>query len=116
MSAERLNLLWGITMASGPRPGAHEPAGRGAAAGSGLVVVAPGSIGWNRRFGLQPRHRGGPAGELVLFEGGPGLRLPGGELRTAVLRIVAVRLLVAFGGALLAAHWLAGLNWSLAAS
>jgi NhaP-type Na+/H+ or K+/H+ antiporter len=51
---------------------------------------------------------------LVLFDGGLNLRLPGGELKTAVLRIVMVRFVLALGGGLLAGHWLAGLNWQLA--
>jgi NhaP-type Na+/H+ or K+/H+ antiporter len=51
---------------------------------------------------------------LVLFDGGLNLRLPGGELKTAVLRIVLVRFVLALAGGLLAGHWLAGLNWPLA--
>jgi NhaP-type Na+/H+ or K+/H+ antiporter len=52
---------------------------------------------------------------LVLFDGGINLRLPDDGTRQAVLRIVLVRLVLALAAGLLAAHWLAGLNWSLAA-
>jgi NhaP-type Na+/H+ or K+/H+ antiporter len=52
---------------------------------------------------------------LVLFEGGLNLRLPADGTRQAVLRICAVRLVVALLGGVAVAHWLAGLNWPLAA-
>ena len=52
---------------------------------------------------------------MVLFDGGINLRLPDDGTRQAVLRIVLVRLVLALAAGLLAAHWLAGLNWSLAA-
>ena len=52
---------------------------------------------------------------LVLFDGGLNLRLPGDTIKATVQRIAALRLLISLGGGLLAAHWLAGLSWSLAA-
>ena len=120
MSAERLNLLWGITMASGATA---QLLARLTSLQAVVLLLASGLVVGRAGFHwVEPLDLGSSLGtvvgllvSLVLFEGGLKLRLPGGELRTAVLRIVAVRLLVAFGGALLAAHWLAGLNWSLAA-
>ena len=120
MSAERLNLLWGITMASGAT--AQLVAKLTSLQAVVLLLVSGLVVGRAGFHWVEPLDLGSSLGtvvgllvSLVLFEGGLKLRLPGGELRTAVLRIVAVRLLVAFGGAFLAAHWLAGLNWSLAA-
>ena len=52
---------------------------------------------------------------LVLFDGGLNLRLPGDTIKTTVQRITVLRLLISLGAGLLAAHWLAGLNWSVAA-
>ena len=120
MSAERLNLLWGITMASGATA---QLLAKLTSLQAVVLLLASGLVVGRAGFHwVEPLDLGSSLGtvvgllvSLVLFEGGLKLRLPGGELRTAVLRIVAVRLLVAFGGALLAAHWLAGLNWSLAA-
>ena len=52
---------------------------------------------------------------LVLFDGGLNLRLPGDTIRATVKRIAVLRLLISLGAGLLAAHWLAGLSWSVAA-
>ena len=52
---------------------------------------------------------------LVLFDGGLNLRLPGDTIRETVKRIAFLRLLISLGAGLLAAHWLAGLSWSVAA-
>ena len=52
---------------------------------------------------------------LVLFDGGLNLRLPGDTIRSTVQRIAILRLLISLGAGLAAAHWLAGLNWSVAA-
>jgi NhaP-type Na+/H+ or K+/H+ antiporter len=119
MSADRLSLLWGITVASGAiaqlvarltnLPGVV------LLLASGLVVGRAG-FHW-----VEPLDLGNGLGtvvgllvSLVLFDGGLNLRLPGGELKTAVLRIVLVRFVLALAGGLLAGHWLAGLNWPLA--
>ena len=52
---------------------------------------------------------------LVLFDGGLNLRFPGETIKTTVQRIAVLRLLLSLGAGLMAAHWLAGLNWSVAA-
>ena len=52
---------------------------------------------------------------LVLFDGGLNLRLPGDTIRATVQRIAVLRLMISLGAGLLAAHWLAGLSWSVAA-
>jgi NhaP-type Na+/H+ or K+/H+ antiporter len=52
---------------------------------------------------------------LVLFDGGLNLRFPGETIKTTVQRIAVLRLLISLGAGLMAAHWLAGLNWSVAA-
>jgi NhaP-type Na+/H+ or K+/H+ antiporter len=52
---------------------------------------------------------------LVLFDGGMNLRLPGDTIKATVQRIAVLRLVISLGGGLLAAHWLAGLSWSVAA-
>ena len=120
MSAERLSLLWGITMASGAT--AQLLARLTSLPGVVLLLASGLVVGRAGFHWVEPLDLGSGLGtvvgllvSLVLFDGGLNLRLPGGEMKTAVLRIVAVRLLVALGGGLLAAHWLAGLNWSLAA-
>ena len=112
MSEERLSLLWGVTIASGAfaqlvarlcnLPGVV------LLLASGLVVGRAG-FHW-----VEPLDLGNGLGtvvgllvSLVLFDGGLNLRLPGGELKTAVLRIVLVRLVLGLGAGLLAAHWLA---------
>ena len=52
---------------------------------------------------------------LVLFDGGLNLRLPGDTIKATVLRISVLRIFISLGAGILAAHWLAGLSWSLAA-
>jgi len=52
---------------------------------------------------------------LVLFDGGLNLRLPGDTIKATVLRISVIRLLLSLVAGLCAAHWLAGLSWSVAA-
>jgi NhaP-type Na+/H+ or K+/H+ antiporter len=52
---------------------------------------------------------------LVLFDGGLNLRLPGDTIKATVLRISILRIFISLGAGILAAHWLAGLGWSLAA-
>lgn len=120
MSAERLSLLWGITMASGAT--AQLLARLTSLPGVVLLLASGLVVGRAGFHWVEPLDLGSGLGtvvgllvSLVLFDGGLNLRLPGGELKTAVLRIVVVRLLVALGGGLLASHFLAGLNWALAA-
>ena len=120
MTPERLGLLWGVTVFSGA-------AARLLAATSGLpgvvllllsgLLVGRSGLGW-----VEPLDLGSGLGtvvgllvSLVLFDGGLNLRLPGDTIKATVQRIAALRLLISLGGGLLAAHWLAGLSWSLAA-
>ncbi|CAK6687093.1 cation:proton antiporter [Synechococcus sp. CBW1107] len=117
---ERLQLLWGITVFSGALaqltslltglPSVVLLLASGLLIGrSGLGLVDPFALG----SGLETIV--GLLVSLVLFDGGLKLSLPGSTTRQAVLRIVVVRLLVALPAGLLAAHWLAGLSWPLAA-
>ena len=120
MTPERLGLLWGVTVFSGA-------AARLLAATSGLpgvvllllsgLLIGRSGLGW-----VEPLDLGSGLGtvvgllvSLVLFDGGLNLRLPGDTIKATVQRIAALRLLISLGGGLLAAHWLAGLSWSLAA-
>ena len=120
MTPERLGLLWGVTVFSGA-------AARLLAATSGLpgvvllllsgLLIGRSGLGW-----VEPLDLGSGLGtvvgllvSLVLFDGGLILRLPGDTIKATVQRIAALRLLISLGGGLLAAHWLAGLSWSLAA-
>ncbi len=120
MTPERLGLLWGVTVFSGAvaqalawltgLPGVVLLLSSGLLIGrSGLGLVEPLDLGpgLGTIVGLLV--------SLVLFEGGLNLRLPADGTRQAVLRIAAVRLLLALVGGLLLSHWLAGLNWPLAA-
>jgi NhaP-type Na+/H+ or K+/H+ antiporter len=120
MTPERLGLLWGVTVFSGAMAQALAwlsglPAvvlllSAGLLIGrSGLHLVDPLDLG----TGLETVV--GLLVSLVLFDGGINLRLPGDALKLTVLRIVLVRLVLAVAGGLLAAHWLAGLSWQLAA-
>jgi NhaP-type Na+/H+ or K+/H+ antiporter len=117
---ERLELLWGITIFSGALaqlvsvvtglPAVVLLLGSGLLIGrAGLGLIDPLALG----SGLETIV--GLLVSLVLFDGGIKLELPGTVPRLAVLRIVVVRLLLALPAALLAAHWLAGLSWPLAA-
>lgn len=117
---ERLQLLWGITVFSGALaqltslltglPSVVLLLASGLLIGrSGLGLVDPLALG----SGLETIV--GLLVSLVLFDGGLKLSLRGSTARIAVLRIVIVRMLLALPAGLLAAHWLAGLSWPLAA-
>jgi NhaP-type Na+/H+ or K+/H+ antiporter len=117
---ERLQLLWGITVFAGALaqlaavitglPSVVLLLSAGLVIGrSGFALVNPLQLG----SGLETVV--GLLVSLVLFDGGLKLSLPGEVSRLAVLRIVAVRLVLALPAALVAAHWLAGLSWPLAA-
>jgi len=120
MSEDRLGLLWGVTIASGA---SAQLIARLTSLPGVVILLASGLIVGRAGFHwIEPLDLGSSLGtvvgllvSLVLFDGGLNLRLPGGELKNAVLRIVLVRFVVALIGGLLAAHWLAGLNWPLAA-
>ena len=120
MTPERLGLLWGVTVFAGA-------SARLLAAVSGLpgvvLLLLSGLLIGRSGLGLvEPLDLGPGLGtvvgllvSLVLFDGGLNLRLPGETIKTTVQRIAILRLLLSLGAALLAAHWLAGLNWSVAA-
>ncbi|MCP9879607.1 cation:proton antiporter [Cyanobium sp. A1C-AMD] len=120
MTPERLGLLWGVTVFAGAT--AQALAWLTGLPGVVLLLSAGLVIG-RSGFGLvEPLDLGAGLGtvvgllvSLVLFDGGINLRLPGEATKQAVLRIVLVRLVLGLAAGLLAAHWLAGLNWSLAA-
>ena len=120
MTPERLGLLWGVTVFAGAL--AQALAWMSGLPGVVLLLSAGMVIG-RSGFGLvEPLDLGAGLGtvvgllvSLVLFDGGINLRLPGDATKQAVLRIVLVRLVLALGAGLLAAHALAGLNWPLAA-
>lgn len=120
MKPERLGLLWGVTVFAGAT--AQALAWLTGLPGVVLLLSAGLVIG-RSGFGLvEPLDLGAGLGtvvgllvSLVLFDGGINLRLPGDATKQAVLRIVLVRLVLGLAAGLLAAHWLAGLNWSLAA-
>ena len=120
MTPDRLGLLWGITVFAGA-------CARLLAALSGLqavvVLLLSGLLIGRSGLGLvEPLDLGlglettvGLLVSLVLFDGGLNLRLPGDTIKATVLRISLLRLVLSFGAAMLAAHWLAGLGWSLSA-
>ena len=120
MTPERLGLLWGITVFSGA-------AARLLAAFSGfpgvVLLLLSGLLIGRSGLGLvEPLDLGPGLGtivgllvSLVLFDGGMNLRLPGDTIKATVQRIAVLRLVISLGGGLLAAHWLAGLSWSVAA-
>ena len=120
MTPERLGLLWGVTVFAGAT--AQALAWLTGLPGVVLLLSAGLVIG-RSGFGLvEPLDLGAGLGtvvgllvSLVLFDGGINLRLPGDATKQAVLRIVLVRIVLGLAAGLLAAHWLAGLNWSLAA-
>ena len=120
MTPERLGLLWGVTVFSGAAArllaATTELPGVVLLLLSGLLIGRSG-LGW-----VEPLDLGSGLGtvvgllvSLVLFDGGLNLRLPGDTIKATVQRIAALRLLISLGGGLLAAHWLAGLSWSLSA-
>ena len=120
MTPERLGLLWGVTVFAGA-------AARLLAALSGLsgvvlllssgLLIGRSGLGWVEPLDLGPG-LGTVVGllvSLVLFDGGMNLRFPDDTIKATVQRIAVLRLLISLGGGLLAAHWLAGLNWPVAA-
>lgn len=120
MTPERLGLLWGVTVFAGA-------AARLLAALSGLsgvvlllssgLLIGRSGLGWVEPLDLGPG-LGTVVGllvSLVLFDGGMNLRFPDDTIKATVQRIAVLRLLISLGGGLLAAHWLAGLNWQVAA-
>jgi NhaP-type Na+/H+ or K+/H+ antiporter len=120
MTAERLGLLWGITVFSGAV--AQALAWLTGLPGVVLLLSAGLLIGRAGFALVEPLDLGNGLGtitgllvSLVLFDGGLNLRLPADGTRQAVLRICAVRLALALPGGLLVGHALAGLNWPLAA-
>ena len=120
MTPARLGLLWGVTVFAGA-------SARLLAAVSGLpgvvLLLLSGLLIGRSGLGLvEPLDLGPGLGtvvgllvSLVLFDGGLNLRLPGDTIRATVKRIAVLRLLISLGAGLLAAHWLAGLSWSVAA-
>ena len=120
MTPERLGLLWGVTVFSGAA--ARFLAAKSEFPGVVLLLLSGLLIGRSGLGWVEPLDLGSGLGtvvgllvSLVLFDGGLNLRLPGDTIKTTVQRIAALRLLISLGGGLLAAHWLAGLSWSLAA-
>ena len=120
MTPERLGLLWGVTVFAGAS--ARLLAALTGLPGVVLLLLSGLLIGRSGLGLVEPLDLGQGLGtvvgllvSLVLFDGGLNLRLPGDTIKATVLRISVVRLVLSLGGALLAAHWLAGLNWSVAA-
>ena len=120
MTPERLGLLWGITVFSGAT--ARLMAFLSGLPGVVLLLLSGLLIGRSGLGLVEPLDLGQGLGtivgllvSLVLFDGGLNLRLPGNTIKATVLRISLLRLLVSLGAGLLAAHWLAGLSWSVAA-
>ena len=120
MTPERLGLLWGVTVFSGAS--ARLLAAITGWPGVVLLLLSGLLIGRSGLGWVEPLDLGSGLGtvvgllvSLVLFDGGLNLRLPGDTIKATVQRIAALRLLISLGGGLLAAHWLAGLSWSLAA-
>ena len=120
MTPERLGLLWGITVFSGAT--ARLLAFLSGLPGVVLLLLSGLLIGRSGLGLVEPLDLGQGLGtivgllvSLVLFDGGLNLRLPGNTIKATVLRISLLRLLVSLCAGLLAAHWLAGLSWSVAA-
>ena len=120
MTPERLGLLWGVTVFAGA--GARLLAALSGLPGVVLLLLAGLLIGRSGLGLVEPLDLGqgletvvGLLVSLVLFDGGLNLRLPGDTIKATVLRISLVRLLLSLAAGLLAAHWLAGLGWSVAA-
>ena len=120
MTPERLGLLWGVTVSSGAA--ARFLAAKSEFPGVVLLLLSGLLIGRSGLGWVEPLDLGSGLGtvvgllvSLVLFDGGLNLRLPGDTIKATVQRIAALRLLISLGGGLFAAHWLAGLSWSLAA-
>ena len=120
MTPERLGLLWGVTVFAGA--GARLLAAVSELPGVVLLLLSGLLIGRSGLGLVEPLDLGPGLGtvvgllvSLVLFDGGLNLRLPGDTIRATVKRIAVLRLLISLGAGLLAAHWLAGLSWSVAA-
>ena len=120
MTPERLGLLWGVTVFAGA--GARLLAAVSELPGVVLLLLSGLLIGRSGLGLVEPLDLGQGLGtvvgllvSLVLFDGGLNLRLPGDTIRETVKRIAVLRLLISLGAGLLAAHWLAGLSWSVAA-
>ena len=120
MTPERLGLLWGITVFVGA--GARLLAALSGLPGVVLLLLSGLLIGRSGLGLVEPLDLGqgletivGLLVSLVLFDGGLNLRLPGETIKATVLRISLIRLFVSLAAGLLAAHWLAGLGWSVAA-
>ena len=120
MTPERLGLLWGITVFAGA--GARLLAALSGLPGVVLLLLSGLLIGRSGLGLVEPLDLGqgletivGLLVSLVLFDGGLNLRLPGDTIKATVLRISLIRLFVSLAAGLLAAHWLAGLGWSVAA-
>ena len=119
MTPERLGLLWGITVFAGAFarlissisgfPSVVILLLSGLFIGrSGLGLVEPLDLGQ----GLETIV--GLLVCLVLFEGGLNLKLPEGNIRNTVLKILIIRLFISLSSGIIIAHWLAGLSWSVA--
>ncbi len=120
MTPERLGLLWGITVFAGA--GARILSALSGLPGVVLLLLSGLLIGRSGLGLVEPLDLGqgletivGLLVSLVLFDGGLNLRLPGDTIKSTVLRILLIRLVVSLAAGLLAAHWLAGLGWSVAA-
>lgn len=120
MTPERLGLLWGITVFAGA--GARLLAALSNLPGVVLLLLSGLLIGRSGLGLVEPLDLGqglqtivGLLVSLVLFDGGLNLRLPGDTIKATVLRISVLRIFISLGAGILAAHWLAGLSWSLAA-
>jgi len=120
MTPERLGLLWGVTVFAGA--GARLLAAVSKLPGVVLLLLSGLLIGRSGLGLVEPLDLGSGLGtvvgllvSLVLFVGGLNLRFPGETIKTTVQRIAVLRLLISLGAGLMAAHWLAGLNWSVAA-
>ena len=120
MTPERLGLLWGVTVFAGA--GARLLAAVSGLPGVVLLLLSGLLIGRSGLGLVEPLDLGPGLGtlvgflvSLVLFDGGLNLKLPGDTIRATVKRIAVLRLLISLGAGLLAAHWLAGLSWSVAA-
>ena len=120
MTPERLGLLWGITVFAGA--GARLVSAITGLPGVVLLLLSGLLIGRSGLGLVEPLDLGkgletivGLLVSLVLFDGGLNLRLPGETIKAIVLRISFIRLLVSLAAGILAAHWIAGLGWSVSA-
>ena len=120
MTPERLGLLWGVTVFAGA--GARLLAFVTGFPGVVLLLLSGLLIGRSGLGLVEPLDLGqgletivGLLVSLVLFDGGLNLRLPGDTIKRTVLRISLLRLVFSLAAGIFAAHWLAGLGWSVAA-